>query len=106
MRGLRALVSVRPAQRLRWVTDIGQQLAARRDRAAHVVSLDSGKSLSEAYTEMSGTVRYFEYSDRWPTSWRARYVLGDGYVDYQIPVPTGCPHSHPLELPRDGVRPR
>ncbi len=107
----RALVSVRPAQRLRWVTDIGRELAARRDRAARVVSLDSGKSLSEAYTEIDGTVRYFEYYGSLADKLEGTYIpLGDGYVDYTIPVPHGVsahviPWNYPAEMVGRGVAP-
>jgi acyl-CoA reductase-like NAD-dependent aldehyde dehydrogenase len=107
----RALVSVRPAQRLRWVTGIARELAARRDRAAHVISLDSGKALSEAYTEVDGTIRYFEYYGSLADKLEGTYIpLGDGYVDYAIPVPHGVsahviPWNYPAEMVGRGVAP-
>jgi aldehyde dehydrogenase (NAD+) len=107
----RALVSVRPAQRLRWVMDIGRELAARRDRAAHVLSLDSGKALSEAYTEVDGTVRYFEYYGSLADKLEGAYIpLGDGYVDYTVPVPHGVsahiiPWNYPAEMVGRGIAP-
>ncbi len=107
----RALVSVRPAQRLRWVTDIGRELAARRDRAARVLSLDSGKSLTEAYLEVDSTIRYFEYYGSLADKLEGAFIpLGDGYVDYTIPVPHGVsahviPWNYPAEMVGRGVAP-
>lgn len=107
----RALVSVRPAQRLRWVMGIGRELTARRDRAAHVLSRDSGKALSEAYVEVDGTVRYFEYYGALADKLEGSSIpLGDGYVDYTVPVPHGVsahiiPWNYPAEMVGRGVAP-
>ncbi|MBW3603756.1 MAG: aldehyde dehydrogenase family protein [Actinobacteria bacterium] len=107
----RALVSVRPAERLRWVMGIGRELAARRDRAARVLSRDSGKALSEAYTEIDGAIRYFEYYGSMADKLEGTYIpLGDGYVDYTIPVPHGVsahviPWNYPAEMVGRGVAP-
>lgn len=107
----RALVSVRPAERLRWVMGIGRELAARRNRAAEVLSLDSGKALSEAYTEIDGTIRYFEYYGAMADKLEGSYIpLGDGYVDYTIPVPHGVsahiiPWNYPAEMVGRGIAP-
>ncbi len=107
----RALVSARPAARLRWVMGIGRELAARRDRAATVLSRDSGKALSEAYTEVDGTIRYFEYYGAMADKLEGAYVpLGDGYVDYTIPVPHGVsahvvPWNYPAEMVGRGIAP-
>jgi len=107
----RDLVSVRPALRLRWVMDIGRELAARRDRAAHVLSRDSGKALSEAYTEVDGAVRYFEYYGALADKLEGSYIpLGDGYVDYTVPVPHGVsahviPWNYPAEMVGRGIAP-
>jgi aldehyde dehydrogenase (NAD+) len=107
----RALVSVRPVERLRWVTGIGRELAARRDRAAHVLSRDSGKALSEAYTEVDGAIRYFEYYGALADKLEGAYIpLGDGYVDYTVLVPHGVsahiiPWNYPAEMVGRGVAP-
>jgi len=107
----RHLVSVRPAQRLRWVMDIGRELAARRDRAARVLSRDSGKALSEAYTEVDGAIRYFEYYGALADKLEGAYIpLGDGYVDYTVPVPHGVsahiiPWNYPAEMVGRGIAP-
>ena len=107
----RALVSVRPAQRLRWVMAVGRELAARRDRAAHVLSLDSGKALSEAYTEIDGVIRYFEYYGALADKLEGAFIpLGEGYVDYTIPVPHGVsahviPWNYPAEMVGRGIAP-
>lgn len=107
----RALVSVRPAQRLRWVMGIGRELAARRDRAARLLSRDSGKSLSEAYTEIDGVIRFFEYYGALADKLEGTSIpLGDGYVDYTVPVPHGVsahiiPWNYPAEMVGRGVAP-
>jgi aldehyde dehydrogenase (NAD+) len=107
----RALVSVRPVQRLRWVMGIGRELQARRDRAALVLSRDSGKALSEAYTEVDGTIRYFEYYGSLADKLEGTSIpLGDGYVDYTVPVPHGVsahvvPWNYPAEMVGRGVAP-
>lgn len=107
----RALVSVRPVQRLRWVMGIGRELASRRDRAAYVLSRDSGKALSEAYTEIDGTIRYFEYYGSMADKLEGQYIpLGDGYVDYTVPVPHGVsahviPWNYPAEMVGRGIAP-
>ena len=84
-------------------TDIGRELAARRDRAARVLSLDSGKSLTEAYLEVDSTIRYFEYYGSLADKLEGAFIpLGDGYVDYTIPVPHGVlgPCRSPGTTPR------
>jgi aldehyde dehydrogenase (NAD+) len=107
----RSLVSVRPVERLRWVMGIGRELEARRDRAALVLSRDSGKALSEAYTEVDGTIRYFEYYGSLADKLEGASIpLGDGYVDYTVPVPHGVsahviPWNYPAEMVGRGVAP-
>lgn len=87
----RALVSMRPVQRLRWVMGIGRELHARRERAAYVLSRDSGKSLSDAYVEIDGAIRYFEYYGAMADKLEGTSIpLGDDYVDYTVPVPHGA----------------
>ena len=107
----RVLVSTRPVQRLRWVMGIGRELQARRERAAHVLTLDSGKSLSDAYVEIDGAIRYFEYYGAMADKLEGTSIpLGDGYVDYTIPVPHGVsahivPWNYPAEMMARGLAP-
>ncbi|MEO7422344.1 MAG: aldehyde dehydrogenase family protein [Ornithinibacter sp.] len=107
----RILVSARPVQRLRWVMGIGRELQARRERAAYVLSRDSGKSLSDAYVEIDGAIRYFEYYGSMADKLEGTSIpLGDGYVDYTVPVPHGVsahivPWNYPAEMMARGIAP-
>lgn len=107
----RALTSVRPVQRLRWVMGIGRELQDRRERAAYVLSRDSGKSLSDAYVEVDGAIRYFEYYGAMADKLEGASIpLGDDYVDYTMPVPHGVsahivPWNYPAEMMARGIAP-
>lgn len=97
----RALTSVRPVERSRWVMAIGEAILARRDEAATILTRDCGKSLSSAYNEIDATARYFEYYGSLADKIEGRSIpLGDGLVDYTIPTPHGVSaHVTPWNFP-------
>ncbi|SDF73815.1 aldehyde dehydrogenase (NAD+)/betaine-aldehyde dehydrogenase [Limimonas halophila] len=107
----RVLQDMHPAERARVVTDIGRVLRRRREEIARVVCLDSGKSLSLARGEVDGAARYFEYYGGLADKIEGRYIpLGNGYVDYTIPVPYGVsahivPWNFPLEMAARSLAP-
>ena len=56
-----ALSDLRPVERGRMVRQIGEHLLANRDEIANVLTIESGKPLWEAFAEVDGAARYFEY---------------------------------------------
>ena len=100
----RALDGMRPMERGRMVAGIGHRLRERAEEIATLISLDAGKRISEARGEVEGSAAYFEYYGGLAAQIEGRYIpLGDGYVDYVVPVPYGVsahiiPWNFPLNM--------
>ena len=100
----RTLVDMRPSERGRIVTGIGQALAAMGDEAAQVLCLENGKSISLARGEIEDAVRYFDYYGGLADKIEGRYIpLGANLVGYAAPVPYGVsaqivPWNNPVEI--------
>lgn len=100
----RALVDMRPLARGQMVAAIGRKLRERSEEIATLISLDAGKRISEARGEVEGSAKYFEYYGGLTAQIEGRYIpLGDGYVDYVVPVPYGVsahiiPWNFPLNM--------
>jgi acyl-CoA reductase-like NAD-dependent aldehyde dehydrogenase len=101
----RALVDMRPMDRGRLVIEMGRKLRERKAEIARLISLDSGKRISEATSEVEGAARYFEFYGGMADKIEGRYVpLGDGYVDYVVPYPYGVTaHIIPWNFPNQMV---
>lgn len=99
-----ALAGMRPAERGRLVVEIGRRLRQRMEEIAYVLTRDSGKNLTQSRGEIEGSAAYFEYYGGLAAGIEGRYIpLGDGYVDYVVPVPYGVsahviPWNFPLEM--------
>jgi len=86
----RALVDMRPADRGRMVVDAARRLRDRAEAVARLITLESGKNISQARMEVEGSARYLEYYGGLADKLEGKYIpLGGGYVDYVIPVPYG-----------------
>jgi aldehyde dehydrogenase (NAD+) len=57
----RLLSSVRPAERVKWMTRIAQEIRVLADEGAHVLCAENGKTVPEALDEFLEAARYFEY---------------------------------------------
>lgn len=101
----RALVGMRPMERGRMVIEMGRLLRARAEEIAHLITRDAGKRISEARSEVEGSARYFEYYGGMADKIEGRYIpLGDGYVDYVVPVPYGVTaHIIPWNFPNNMI---
>ena len=101
----RALVAMRPMDRGRMVIEMGRKLRERKEEIAQLITLDCGKRISEARSEVEGSARYFEYYGGMAEKIEGRYIpLGDGYVDYVVPYPYGVTaHIIPWNFPNQMV---
>ncbi len=101
----RALVGMRPMERGRMVIEIGRKLRERKQEIARLVTLDCGKRISEAMSEVEGAARYFEFYGGMAEKIEGRYIpLGDGYVDYVVPYPYGVTaHIIPWNFPNQMI---
>ncbi|MCI5109687.1 MAG: aldehyde dehydrogenase family protein [Marivita sp.] len=101
----RALVDMRPMDRGRMVIDMGRKLRERKEQLAQLLTLDAGKRISEAMGELEGAAKYFEFYGGMADKIEGRYIpLGDGYVDYVVPVPYGVTaHIIPWNFPNNMI---
>lgn len=101
----RALSGMRPRIRGQMLVEMGRRLRERKEEIAQLVSIDAGKRISEARSEVEGSARYFEFYGGLATSVEGKYIpLGDGYIDYVVPVPFGVTaHIIPWNYPNNMV---
>ncbi len=99
-----ALTDLRPVERGRMVRAMGDFLLANRDEIARVLTIESGKPLWEAYGEVDGAARYFEYYGNQAETVEGRSIpLGASYFDFTIHEPYGVsahviPWNYPIEM--------
>ena len=107
----RRLVDMAPADRGRALIEVAFALRARADEVARLLTLDSGKPVSQAHAEIEASARYFEYYGGQADKLEGRYIpLGAGVVDYTIPEPYGVsahvvPWNFPLEMTARSLAP-
>ncbi len=100
----RALTALRPVERGRMVRAMGQYILDNLDQYSRLLTLEQGKPLWEAETEMRGAARYFEYYGNQADTVEGRSIpLGDGYIDYTTNEPYGVtahiiPWNYPVEM--------
>lgn len=100
----RALSGMRPRIRGQLLVEMGRKLRERKEEVARLLSLDCGKRISEASSEVEGTARYFEFYGGLAPAIEGKYIpLGDGYTDYVVPVPYGVtahiiPWNYPINM--------
>ncbi len=98
------LKDLRPVERGRMVRRMGEYLIEHKDEIARVLTLESGKPLWEAHTEVDGAARYFEYYGNQAETVEGRSIpLGADYFDFTVYEPYGVtahiiPWNYPLEM--------
>jgi len=103
------LTAMRPVERGRLVSAIGEVLLANRHEIAEVLTLESGKPYWEAVIEVEGAARYFEYYGNQAETVEGRSIpLGADYLDFTIYEPFGVsaqiiPWNYPLEMTARGI---
>lgn len=99
-----ALTDMRPVERGRMVQAIGHWLLEHLDEIAETLTLEQGKPLWEAETEIRGAARYFEYYGNQAETVEGRQVpLGRNYFDFTLNEPYGVsaqviPWNYPVEM--------
>ena len=107
----RRLVGMRPADRGRLIVDMARWIRARADEIAPLLTRDQGKTLQESHWEIAGCAGFLEYYGGLADKLEGSYIpLGDGYIDYLIPVPYGVsahiiPWNYPFEITARGIAP-
>ena len=105
----RVLTDMRPIERGRMVQEMGRWLLARLDEIARVLTLEQGKPLWEAVTEVKGAALYFEYYGNQASTVEGKSIpLGAGYFDWTVNEPYGVsaqviPWNYPLEMTARGI---
>jgi len=105
------LAAMRPVERCRMVRKMGDYLLANRDQIAWVLTMETGKPLSESRGEIEGAARYFEYYANIGETLDGRSIpLGENYVDYTVYEPYGVtahivPWNFPVEMIARSVAP-
>ena len=105
----RVLTDMRPIERGRMVQEMGRWLLAHLDEIARVLTLEQGKPLWEAVTEVKGAALYFEYYGNQASTVEGKSIpLGAGYFDWTVNEPYGVsaqviPWNYPLEMTARGI---
>ncbi|MFB6122855.1 MAG: aldehyde dehydrogenase [Haloferacaceae archaeon] len=103
--------TVDPDERGRLVHAVGQLIRERLDELAEIESLDQGKPISQARSDLQGAARYFEYYAGAADKLEGRSVpVGHDGVDYTVREPYGVsaqitPWNFPANLFARGVAP-
>ncbi len=97
----RSWSGMRPLARGRVLTEMSRILRSRKEEFARRLTLDCGKRLSEGRAEIEGSARYLEYYGGLAAALEGKYIpLGDGYMDFVVPVPHGVTaHVIPWNYP-------
>lgn len=99
-----ALSGLRPVERGRMVQAMGRFLLDHIDEIAPVLTMEQGKPLWEARTEVEGAARYFEYYGNQAETVEGRSIpLGRNYLDFTTYEPFGVsahiiPWNYPIEM--------
>ena len=84
------LTRQRPAERVRWLLRIADEIRAITEEGARILCLENGKRLSDARDEFVEAARYFEYYAGLADKLEGISVpLGDDYVDFTRYEPMG-----------------
>lgn len=98
------LSDLRPVERGRMVQAMGKYLLDHIDEIAPVLTLEQGKPLWEAMSEIKGAARYFEYYGNQAETVEGRSIpLGANYFDFTTYEPFGVsaqiiPWNYPVEM--------
>jgi len=100
-----------PQNRGRVLTDLAGAVREHSDRLARLVTLENGKPLSQAESEVEGCARYFEYYAGLADKVQGESIpLGPDHVDFTVREPLGVtahivPWNYPLDLFARSVAP-
>lgn len=84
------LTRPRPAERVRWLLRIADEIRAVTEEGARILCLENGKRLADARDEFAEAARYFEYYAGIADKLEGISVpLGDDYVDFTRYEPMG-----------------
>ena len=98
------LSAMRPIERGRIVQAMGRYLLENEDEIAKTLTLEQGKPLWEAHTEVKGAALYFEYYGNQASTVEGRSIpLGSSYFDWTVHEPYGVsaqiiPWNYPVEM--------
>lgn len=107
----RSLTKITPVERGRMVRGMGDWLLANKEEIAEVLTLESGKPLSESKIEVDGAARFFEYFGNQADTLEGQSIpLGDDYYDFTTYEPVGVvgqiiPWNFPLDVLARGLAP-
>jgi aldehyde dehydrogenase (NAD+) len=95
--------SRKPVERGRVLQAVADGLREERERLATLLTLENGKPLSEARSDVDGAIRYFEYYAGVADKIHGSSIpLGEDYVDYTVREPLGVTaHVVPWNFPVD-----
>ncbi|MBD8576997.1 aldehyde dehydrogenase family protein [Pseudomonas syringae] len=86
----RLLSSARPAERVKWMSLIAQEIRALTEKGAHILCAENGKTVEQARDEFIEAARYFEYYGGMADKIEGISIpLGDGYMDFTMYDPMG-----------------
>lgn len=103
--------STAPARRGRILLDIAAAIRADAEAIARAETLDNGKPLSQAASDVESAARYFEFFGGYADKFNGDAIpLGQGYVSYTIHEPFGVvghilPWNAPLQQAARGIAP-
>jgi aldehyde dehydrogenase (NAD+) len=103
------LSNLRPVERGRMVQAMGRYLLDNLEEIAIILTMEAGKPLWEARTEIKGAARYFEYYGNQAETVEGRSIpLGKDYFDFTIHEPIGVsaqiiPWNFPMEMTARGI---
>ncbi len=107
----RSLAGLKPIERGRLLTDMARWIRDHADEIVPLLTRDSGKTIQESQWEVAGCAGFLEYYGGLTAGIEGSYLpLGDGHVDYVIPVPYGVsahiiPWNYPFEITGRGIGP-
>ncbi len=100
-----------PQERGQILTELATLIRDNRDRLARLETLDNGKPISQAKSDVEGCARYFEYFSGLADKVQGESVpLGPDYIDFTIREPFGVtahiiPWNYPINLFARSVAP-
>ena len=98
------LTRARPAQRVKTLLHIAENIRALSEEGARLLAKENGKSLSDAREEFIVAARYFEYYAGMADKIEGTSIpLGDEYIDFTIYEPVGVsvqivPWNFPVDI--------
>ncbi|WP_324716151.1 aldehyde dehydrogenase family protein [Carboxydochorda subterranea] len=102
---------IEPRRRVEWLYEAARRIRQRSDSLARLESLDTGKPLRQARTDVAVAARYFEYYAGIADKILGHTIpLGPGFLDYVLREPVGVcaliiPWNYPIQIASRGLAP-